>query len=330
MYGGNYPGPYGDPNQMQVQQQTPYQGAPQQQQMMGQQPMADQQQQMMGQQPMMDQQQQMMGQQPMMDQQQMPPGQPMPGQEPAPSAPEESPGLSAEEKGKPWSIVTILIGAGIGIVAISLLVLSFTGATEEVNLSSILALVAGLIAIVGLACALLLKSGFFSMNKAVPGSTGVLGGIIAIAAGGMGFSDLGVSVYVLIVGALLLLVGGILGFLVKPPEEPSKDTGMGMMESEPLQQMPPEQQFPGQQPMMDQQQMPPEQQFPGQQPMQQQAFPGQQPMQQQALPGQQPMQQQPMLPGQQPMQQQAFPGQQPMQQQQMPPGSPGGFPPFGA
>ncbi len=78
----------------------------------------------------------------------------------------------------------------------------------------------------------------------------------------------------------------------------------------------PQQQMPGQQPMMGQ----PQQQMPGQQPMMgqpQQQMPGQQPMmdQPQQMPGQQPMMDQPpQMPGQQPMMDQPpqMPGQQPM------------------
>jgi len=84
----------------------------------------------------------------------------------------------------------------------------------------------------------------------------------------MGFSDLETSAYVLIVAALAFLVGGVLGFLAKTTKKnDSSDEADDSLDSF-LSEQPvaPEQQFPGQQPMMDQ-----SQQFPGQQPM-----PGQQ------------------------------------------------------
>ena len=337
MYGGNYAGPYqGAPDQMAPAPVGQYQAAPPAQPMPGQQPMMGQpqqqipgqqpmmgqpQQQMPGQQPMMDQQQQMPGQQPMMDQQQQ-----MPGQQSTPDTLGTGPSGGVTETdsadvGNTWMIVTILAGVGIAAVLASLLMLFLGEATTEVDIPSILLLVASICGIVCLATGLMYNSGKFAANKIIPGSTGVLACLISGGAVGMAFADLETSAYIVIVAALVFLVGGILGFLAKSPEkgdahDDADDDLESFLADQPMQ---PGQQFPDQQQVPPEQQMPPGQQFPGQQQMPpEQQFPGQQPMpQQQMPPGQQ-------FPGQQPMpQQQMPPGQQPMQQQQMF----GGYPP---
>ncbi|MDP6156918.1 MAG: hypothetical protein QF682_12410 [Candidatus Thermoplasmatota archaeon] len=262
MYGGNYAGPYqGAPDQMATAPVGQYQ-APQQP-MPGQQPMGGQPQQPMpGQQPMMGQPQQPMpGQQPMMDQQPMPDG---PGMDSSSGSME----TKSVEKGNTWMIVTILAGVGIAAVLAALIMLFLGKATTEVDVPSILLLVASICGIACLAHGLMYNSGKFAVKKMVPGSTGVLACLISGGAIGMGFSDLETSAYVLIVAALAFLVGGVLGFLAKTTKKnDSSDEADDSLDSF-LSEQPvaPEQQFPGQQPMMDQ-----SQQFPGQQPM-----PGQQ------------------------------------------------------
>ena len=316
---GNYSNPYQAPaGQAPMQQPAQYQ-APQQ--MPAQQPMMEQpQQQMPTQQPMMGQPpQQMPPQQPMMDQppQQMPGQQPMmeqspqqmPDQQLSAQQPDEDLRTGTEEKGKTWLLVTILAGLGIFVMIISLLVLFLTDATTEVDVPSIVVTVSAVFGLVCLACAMLLNSGKFSISKVVPGATGILSGLAGFGAIGMGFSDLSFTAYILIVGALVLLVGGILSFLAKPPEEAPASTETAAPSPDFSAQQPMEQQQqmpPAQQPMEQQQQMPPAQQFPGQ--------PQQMPPAQQLPPAQQmPMQQQPMQQGAPPGG--AFPQQ-------------GGYPPF--